>query len=578
MQIISKILIISGVFIPVISMAQTLPVHQTGILKFTSPVDIPVILSGNYGEIRSTSFHAGIDIKTQQVEGKNVLAAADGFVVRVAVLTGSYGKAIYLKHPNGMVTLYGHLSRFEPELEAWVKAQQYLNKSYTADLYPEEGKFSYKSGEFIGLSGNTGSSEGPHVHFEIRDGATAVPLNPLNFISFVQDHTSPRISWLAVYPLNESSIVNGKFERAFFQVNQRNGTPTVYPGTVKVNGPFGFGIETYDFLDNSGNECNPYTIGLYIDDNQVYFCRIDSIPFSMMGYVNSYIDYEDKIQSGRKIHKLYIDPNNQLEIYKTSRGSGRIQLNDTLRHLIRIEVSDTYGNSSILRFQAQQTTSFPVKPELKDDPSIVARFDYDRLNEYENDEVRIVIPEGALFKPLSFRYFKTASGRSASVFNIHDEKTPLFKSYILSIKPTGIPESLLSKALIAGPAKNGSQVSFGGIYNDGYVTTQVKQFGQFFIALDTINPVIHTRNANNGGILNEGDLISFTISDSLSGIGKYTGYIDKKWALFEYDPKNNLLFYRVDGSKLERNLNHVIDIIVTDNKENTTTFTGEFKF
>ncbi|MBN2814449.1 MAG: M23 family metallopeptidase, partial [Bacteroidales bacterium] len=221
---------------------------------FCSPVDIPILLSGSYGELRSTHFHAGIDIKTQQTEGKNVLAAAEGYVYRIVVQTDGYGKALYLRHPGGKITVYAHLSMFSPAVEAYVKENQYRRKSFELDLYPEAGKFSYKCGEQIGLSGNTGSSEGPHLHFEVRDRSGSVPLNPLNYGFAIADKTKPRISGLFIYNLVVSDRSKKVIAKTELSLTGNNGHYRLTNDTVTIAGPVGIGIETYDYFDQSTNQ------------------------------------------------------------------------------------------------------------------------------------------------------------------------------------------------------------------------------------------------------------------------------------------------------------------------------------
>jgi hypothetical protein len=580
MQYISYFILLSGLFISSFVYSQPSVLNNKNDGNFSSPVDIPILLSGNYGEIRSTGFHAGIDIKTQQIEGKNVLAADSGYVFRISVQSGSYGKAVYLKHYNGLVTVYGHFSRFEKSLEQYVKDQQYKRKSFTVDLYPEKGMFTFRKGEQIGFSGNTGNSSGPHLHFEIRDESATIPLNVMHYGLPIADHTLPVIKTLAIYPLNNESMVNGRCQKILYKVEGRNGQLHIDPEIVDLTGKIGFGIETYDYLDQTTNDCNPYILSLYIDGTPLFKCRFDSIPFSMMGYVNSHIDYDEKMKSGKVIHKLFLDPNNQLKIYELAVNHGMLQLTDSLTHNMKVVAEDIYGNQSAMQFKIRNSGLSPESVCYVQDSLQVAHFKYNTINMYENKDVRVYIPNDALFDDIDFQ-FRRIDGRNVSepeIYQIHNKYTPLFKSYILSLNPVHIPKHLIAKAIIATEGENGTWTSQGGDYGNGFITTQVKEFGRFFITVDTINPVIRPESFKTGGRYNEGQVLSFLITDKQSGIRSYNGYIDKKWALFEYDGKNNSLFYTVDGSKQEKNKLHSLEIIVIDNKDNTSHFTGNFYF
>jgi hypothetical protein len=580
MHYISNFLILAGLFITTFIHSQNLPLQNPTSSEFTAPLDIRMLLSSNYGEFRPNHFHAGIDFKTEQVEGKNVLSADAGSVSRIVVLGGGYGNAVYLKHPSGLITVYCHLSRFEPTLERYVKEQQYRKKSFEVDLYPAAGLFTFHKGELIGLSGNSGTSGGAHLHFEVRDRSGSIPLNPLNYGFAIKDKTNPEIKWLMIYPLDAYSSVNGTNQKMLVQVKGNNGNYFITSDTVKVNGKIGIGIETYDYLDNSLNECGPYTLSLTLDISQLYYCRIDSIPFSSTGYINSYFDYEEIIRSGKKIQKLFIDPNNQLKIYKVAINRGIIQLKDSAVHAISIVVKDTYGNSSILNFNLRSAGITGVPQSREKDSTVVARFAYDSLNVYESPDIRVALPRNALFDNIDFQYakFNNDSMSFSAIHQVHNEYTPLFRSFILSVKPRDLPESLYAKALIANRATNGTWVSQGGEYKNGFVTARVKVFGKFIVTIDTLPPDIRPLAFKAGGRYIENQIISFNITDSLSGIRKYAGYIDKKWALFEYDAKNDLLTYTIDGTKLDKNRIHPMEIFIADNKDNVARYRTNFYY
>jgi len=580
MQYISYLIVLSGLFISSFVHSQPAVLHTQYHGNFSSPVDIPILLSGNYGEIRATGFHAGIDIKTQQVEGKNVLAADSGYVFRISVQSGSYGKAVYLKHYNGLVTVYGHFSRFEKSLEKYVIEQQYRKKSFTVDLYPEEGLFAFRKGDLIGLSGNTGNSSGPHLHFEIRDESATVPLNVMNYGFPIPDHTLPVIRTLAIYPLTNESLVNGRCDKILYKTEGRNGQLHIDTEIVNLTGKIGFGIETYDYLDQTANDCNPYKLSLFLDELPLFKCRFDSIPFSMMGYVNSHIDYAEKMKSGKVIHKLFLDPNNKLKIYELAVNQGMLQLTDSLTHDVKIVVEDIYRNLSALHFKIRNTGLSPVSGCYVRDSLQVAHFQYNTINVYENNDVRVFIPRDALFDNIDFQYRQIESRNISEpvIYQIHNQYTPLYKPYILSIRPVNIPKHLIAKAIIAVQGENGIWTSQGGDYGNGFITTQVKEFGRFFITVDTTNPEIQPVSFKTGGHYSEGQILSFLITDKQSGIRSYNGYIDKKWALFEYDGKSNSLFYTIDAGRQEKNKLHSLEIVVIDNKDNTSHFTGNFYF
>lgn len=546
---------------------------------YSSPVDIPILLSGNYGELRSSHFHAGIDIKTQQTEGKNVLAIDTGYVYRIAVQTGGYGKVVYLKHKNGRVSVYCHLSLFIPELEKYVKDAQYRKKSFEVDLTPHAGQFAFSKGALLGYSGNSGNSAGPHLHFEMRNPQGTVSINPLNYGFPVKDKTNPEIRSLMIRSLDPDGAINDTASKIVVQAKGANGKYSLPPDTFKISGRFGIGVETYDFVDNSPNECGPYTIRLQVDNQTIFLCRIDSIAFSSQGYINSHVDYEEKMISGRKIQKLYLDPNNQLNIYKVLVDRGIIRLSDQEVHLAMITVQDTYGNASVLKFYIRQEQAVGRKAVKQVQQPGTRKFWYDSVNVYENPDIRVAIPRGALFDNIGFTCEKLEDTLMyASWYKVHNEYTPLYKNYILSVRAKVIPANLQNKLLFVSKNKDGSWLSQGGEFKNGYVTAPVRLFGWFSLTVDTVKPEIKPKSFIPGGRYADNQVITFTISDTLSGIRKYAGYIDKQWVLFEYDAKNQLFSYALDAARLAKGSMHMLEIYVTDNKDNVARYLSNFYF
>jgi hypothetical protein len=578
MDNISLFLFLSGLFITTSAYSQSSNQEKTNKSQFVSPLDIPLFLSSNYGEYRSGHFHAGVDFKTQQVEGKNVYASDSGYVYRVVVLTGGYGNALYIKHPSGLITLYGHLSRFEPSIEKYVKTQQYNKKSFTVELSPPENKFVFRKGQFIGWSGNSGGSFGAHLHFEVRDGSRSVPLNPLRYGFDVKDKTRPELMWLMLYSKDTSSSVNGIRQNLSVKIRHTAKKDFIDPDTISVSGIIGLGLETYDFLDNTSNQCGPASIEVKLDTKPYFLCNIDSVSFDAANYINSYYDYGEMLRSGRKFQKLFIDPNNNLSIFKKAENRGILQFADSKVHEIEITVTDTYGNQSGLKFYLRPVHH--VSENMQTDTTVVAHFSYDSLNIFENGQVRVVIPKNSLFDGIDFQYkeMQNDSFPYSPVHDIHNRYTPLLSSYILSIKAEHLPEPLRHKAYLALRGSKGSWISQGGDYKNGFVTGRVRTFGEYTIAVDTVVPVIRPVGFKPQAKYKPDDVISFIIADTLSGIQKYSGYIDKSWCLFEYDAKNDLLSYKIDKSRLSRDKLHHLEIIVTDNKGNTARYNSTFYY
>lgn len=539
------------------------------------PLKIPLLLSGNFGELRGTHFHAGIDIKTQGVTGIPVYTAAKGYVSRFKVQSGGYGHAIYITHENGYTSVYAHLDEFYPELENYLKEEQYRRKTFEIDVYTEKNQFPVTAGQQIGLSGNTGRSMGPHLHYEIRN-SNQVPQNVLKYKLPVKDTISPKFRKLAVYN-HIDTITFSSLHKMLFTTTGKGGNYTV-SSKIPVNGYTAFGVEVYDYLNGSNNKCGIYDLQFLIDSVLIYSFVVENISFNETRYIKSHLDYAEKKVNKRNVHKLFREPNNRLSIYKTILNSGLIQISDTLEHAAQIITRDVYGNASTLNFTLVFDPS--VKNSRADTGMVFVPFD--KGITYKNEVFSITIPPNALYSNKWLTYFilPESNGYFSEIHLIGDEYVPVNKYPELSIKvtkPTGAVAA--QKLVLAKFNEDGTLKSEGGHYNNGEVTARISGFGKYVVAADTIAPKIIPVSFKSGSWYAPNNTISFEISDELSGIKTYNGYIDGEWVLFEYDAKSDLLFYTIDKERLARTKGkHNLKLYVLDERNNLQKFEGEFYY
>lgn len=545
-------------------------------IEFISPIDFPIYLSGNYGEIRSGHFHAGIDIKTQGVTGKKIHAVEDGYISRIKISANSYGKTLYINHPNGYTTVYGHLNEFNDQIAKIAKNLQYQNNEFEINYFPNANELPVKKGQIIAFSGNTGSSEGPHLHFEVRETIDQIPVNPLLFNFEIEDNIPPVFYSIYFYPLNNNSKINHLHKKTSFKLKMKNGIYSIADtNQLFLSGEFGIGIEINDYLNNSHNKCGIYSLALKINNQQTYSHLINKIPFNESAYIKSHIDYAEKQKSKKSIQKTYISPNNNLSIYKSVFNRGKYNFcNDTL-YDIKIIASDTYGNKSTLIVQAKGNIPDTTKPDTsKSDKGIFMNWDTE--NVFENSKIKIIIPAKSLYDSINFEYSTSAPIKNAfsKTHHIHNKNTPIHKNFSISIKTENLPKNLSDKAFIANLLDNNSVKSIGGKIVNDYIVSQSKTFGNYTVLIDTISPVIKPLTNNN--TLLQSNKIKFIVKDDLSGIKSYNGYIDNNWALFEYDLKNDLLFYFIDKERIKKNIEHELELFVIDNNGNISTYYTTF--
>ncbi|MDA3880583.1 MAG: M23 family metallopeptidase [Prolixibacteraceae bacterium] len=544
-------------------------------VNFAPPVDIPLILNGNFGEIRSNHFHAGIDIKTNGETGIPVYAIEDGYVSRVAVSPLGYGNALYIIHPNGFTSVYAHLEKYDNAISEWVKKEQYKQKSFALNLYPKPNQFDFKKGDMIAYTGNSGSSAGPHLHFEIRKTETQNPVNPLLFKFDIKDNTKPVVENLYIYPVTDSSHIENstnkkKYDLVFYNGAYRPKGKHTFEGYGKL----GFGVDAIDYLDGNWSKCGIYQLEYWVDNQLLISFQIDELSYSNMRYINSHIDYEENIRNKSKFHKTYIEPGNKLSIYQQARNSGLFSFEDGKRHKVEIVIYDTNMNASKIEFSIKAGQPVKHKSEKTE-----AEFNYNTANHYKTDDIEISLPENALYTNIKFIYKKgkTPQGALSPLFRVHNKYTPLHKPAIISISAANLPRELRRKALIALFDIQTSELSsIGGEYNNGEVHTSTYKFGDMCIVADTIAPEIVPLSFKKGKLM-EQNRIRFKITDKLSGIDSYEVFIDGKWILFEHDPKRDLIEYTFD-EHLKAGKNHKLKLVVTDKKENKSTFETEFYY
>jgi murein DD-endopeptidase MepM/ murein hydrolase activator NlpD len=519
---------------------------------YPNPVKIPVYLSATFAEIRTNAFHAGVDIRTQGVEGKEVFAVADGYVSRIGVSPFGYGKVLYITHDDGFTSVYAHLSKFNKKIADFVKMKQYENKSFSQNILLEEDMFPIKRGDFLGFTGNSGGSGGPHLHYEIRYTDTQEPVNPLFFGLKIKDNIKPCIKGLAIYPL-ENSIVNGSTS-PFYTYSLDN-------PSFEVAGDIAFGINVFDQADGSNNKNGPYSIELFADEKLIFSITSYKYSYSETRYVNSLIDYSYFINNKERFIRTEIDEFNKLSIYDVKDGIVAVNQGDTLN--MKYVVKDYNNNVSILPFTLIGVES----PEIEQN-NILPNLSYNIFDGKSSDinlnGFEAHIPKNAFYRDVTLGVSKIDTIEnifSDYAYRFGSNDVPLHKKIKIRIK---VAEEFVDDTLlyVAAVDKNGKLSYLGNKYNDDFIEAQTNVLGTYLIAKDDIKPTIKPLNFKSGGLITENWSLRLEIKDKESGINKYEMLVNGEWVLAEYDAKNNLLIYQIDNH-IKKGHN-TLEVIVTD--------------
>jgi hypothetical protein len=540
---------------------------------FRAPLEIPLRLAGNFGEIRDGHYHSGIDIKTDSVIGKEVLAAADGYVSRIKVSAVGFGKALYITHPNGYVTVYGHLHHFADSINSYVTANQYEKENFETEIFPDSGIFCVSKGDLIAWSGNTGGSEGPHLHFEIRDAITEKPINPLLFGINVADTLPPVPEKILFRSINENETI-GNDTIIKIQAGLADKADTIL-----LTGKYALEFKGYDFASGESNKLGIYDTRLYVNDTLAYELRLSTFAFDETRYANAHIDYPRKLQSGEIYQRCYKLPGDLFSLNQSNSQNIFNFLPGTTTYL-RLEMEDEHCNITVRRMlvlapQATVRNNPSVKVDIGPGrkPEVMRLpLSWEKENIFRSEDASLIIPTGALYEDCMLTYYKSdvAKGRFKDDY-LHTFKIPepAHVNCTLSIRATDFPVLLRNKALIAQVTGNNKLIYTGGTFKSDSITTRVRTFGTFRVVFDTIPPVIENYTIQTDSLF-KNQLLSVKITDDLSGIGYYKATLDGAWILMEYDEKRGMLFYTFSKKEAVENKNLVVE--VRDKKENTTIY------
>lgn len=526
--------------------------------SFRIPLDLAVSLSGSYGELRATHFHAGLDFRVGGVVGAKIYAAADGYISRISISSTGYGNSLYIQHPNGRTTVYGHLLDFAPKIAMWTEARQYERESFEINIYPDSTQFPVKKGEFIGRAGNTGSSGGPHLHFEIRDTRTQVPLDPVKEGGFViADNLVPQILRVNFYGIhNVRSIPVTALLKSYTAPVK---TVTFVPDTFYV------AVDALDRMNNTGSRLAVSSYNYYLDDEKLFSFSPAEIPFDKGRYINTIVEYGEKKLSGRSMVKSLVEPGNALTSNVKAKNEGLFILTDDKEHTVMIEVFDYKYNRATRSYKVRRGAIKSVAEVNAESPGDGKVMPWFIPNYYETGNMKLTLPPGSLYSSILFTADSSVYN-GTTLWRLHNENTPINLSARLAIKPE-IQSSLKNKAVIAILNKNGRYSSIGGEWRGEYLEASISSFGKFLVVADTTAPTIFP-SFKEGENISSRKAVKFTISDDLSGIASYKLCIDGKWILANFDSKTRSLVAALDPRRVLKGRSHILEIIVTDNREN----------
>lgn len=532
---------------------------------FTSPLDIPIILSGSFGELRSNHFHSGIDIKTEQRTGLPVRAVGAGYVSRINIKPWGFGYALYIQHPNGYSSVYAHLDDFAPKIKKYVRKLQYARESWEIEEYPDPDELTVEQGELIAYSGNTGSSGGPHLHFEIREGS--IPMNPLLFGYEVPDSRPPMIQSLFAYPVGDSAYVENSATRKKLRLIP-DGKNAYRTEEVQALGQIGFGISTVDRFDGAYNKNGVYKIESFCNGSKNLEIVFDKFSFAETRYINRMIDYPYYKEYKNRVQKLFVQPNNPLSIYRHVVDNGLIEVEDDNDYVYEIKISDFAGNTI--------TIHIPVKGTKIDDFNFPEPHTTDYFAQannafvFEEGKFDVYIPEGALYED---EYLEIEV--DSETIYLHNDKTPLHRNITIGANVSEYKPEDQQKLCFAQTYPWGSRYYVNTYRAENRLTTQTRNFGTYMLVEDNQPPQVSPVDFKDGQWISNHEYLKVKIEDDFSGISAYRATVNDKFIVMDYNPDSGILTHEFSDG-IVTDVENKLKVLVTDKVGNTSKYEAVF--
>lgn len=529
-----------------VSVPMALPAQEKSV-NFISPFDFPLLLSGNFGELRANHFHGGVDFKTQGVVGKPIRCIADGYISRVTVTPGGYGQAVYITHDNGYTSVHGHLHRFMDGVQQVVEAYQYEHETFAVDLQFEADRFPLKQGEVFALAGNEGYSFGPHLHMEIRKTDTEEYIDPLQFYTDqLKDTTAPRATHVMLYPQVGKGVVNGSSRKKIISLSGQS--------PITAWGQIAAGIKAYDYMDGTSNNYGVRSVTLLVDSVEVFRSTVDGFLPDENRMINAWTDYEEYATRNSWFMRSQILPGNTWRMLQADDEKGVVTINEERPYRFCYVLEDLYGNRRTYRFVVQGK-----KQEIELLHKGKHYLKWNQGNIVQQPGMSLVIPKGMLYEDVDLNCKAIADSLNISYdYQLNDKPVPLHGGCSLVIGVRNYPIADTSKYYVARKYK-GRKSSAGGYFEDGFMFANIRELGTYSVAIDTVAPRIVPMNKPQWKTGN----IRFKIRDAETGIKDYQVYIDGKFVLFKFASKNATLSC-MHPDRIKRGMKHRMEVVITD--------------
>ncbi len=535
---------------------------------FRNPVSHSMTLAGNFGELRPNHFHAGLDIKGEI--GEPIYAAADGYVSKIQVLPRGYGKILYVTHPNGFTSAYAHLDHFTESLTRLIFAEQKAKESFECVITPAPGSVRVYKGDVIAYLGMSGTTYGPHLHFEVRDTKTGEAINPMvfGFETDLKDHIAPTLTYLKVYETNQEGFAARSSSFKVQNIADNEFKIDATSDTVQVNTDYvGFAIKSFDQADGSANLFGLYGLEVYDNNELIYSFDMERFQYDDNRAVNAHIDYSERTKNNSYLHRCFKLPGNPLEIYRDLKNNGLISVKANQKaHRVEIIARDFYGNYSKVAFFIKRNAS----TVLNNFGKYPYYMPHNEDHIVRQDKFEIDFPFYAFYEPQFLTYYTIPPATTemmSDIVNVHKKGVPVTDQYALRIKPDRLPKELKDKAVIV-ECSAAKPFALQTKWKEDWLEARPRDFGKYTVMIDTIPPKITPIDLK--PMMKGQTGFQIKVTDKITGISRCIPKIDGHWILMEYDAKNSLLYHQFEGPSDGNQ--HELELVVSDRVGNVKVY------
>ena len=534
---------------------------------FESPLKIDILPSGTFGELRSNHFHAGLDIRTQQKTGFPIYAPYDGFVSRIKVSSYGYGKALYIDHPDGTTTVYGHLESYNGKIGEYVRKVHYDEKNFEIEMFPKKNELTVMKGDIIGFTGNSGGSGGPHLHYEFRDTRTQKIVNPLTrgMDVFIKDSKAPLVNSITAYAIDNNAVVNQS--HVPIQLTFKKNGNVLVADPVKAKGLVGFGVNSFDESDQNYAKNGLYNVQASLNGELVYSYVFDTFSFNESRYVNALIDYETYIKTNQRIQKLFSQKPYPLSVLRTFKDNGVINVKPGESYVYKVVLSDYHKNETILHIPIEYSPSESKVPSTNESNKVFINSDKEYI--FEQSQFMIEFPANVFYNDFYLNLFV-----EEEALHLHENTVPIHKNIVITLETKDMKNINYDKAFIGKIDTN--KVEYYTTRKKGTkLSIRTRNFGVYKLMEDVEAPIIDKPSFSEGDWLSNAERIEFQVKDALTGIESISGFINDQWVLFDYDYKTNKIVHLFSDGIVSSGRNEVT-IIVKDKVGNESKFQTYF--